>query len=82
MAHYYHKINFNLLLGACADGSEVNNEWKDSVFDAARNLVTAIKNAPNSLPPPDKNMADILLKWLQPVSIFRYISVKCEIKIL
>lgn len=65
------KLILFLLLGACADGSEVNSEWKNSVLNAAETLVTAIKKSPSPLPLPDQNVKDILLKWLQPVSIFQ-----------
>ncbi|XP_033216200.1 liprin-beta-1 isoform X2 [Belonocnema kinseyi] len=56
----------DIISGVCADGSEVNSEWKNSVLNAADNLVTAIKKAPSPLPLPDQNVIDVLVKWLQP----------------
>lgn len=59
----------NIFAGACAETSaESNTEWKNSVKEAARNLVTAIKSAPMPPPPPDGVTQNILLAWMQPVS--------------
>lgn len=59
----------NIFAGACAESSaESSSEWKNSVKEAARNLVTAIKSAPMPPPPPDSVTQNILLAWMQPVS--------------
>jgi hypothetical protein len=59
----------NAFTGACTENAtEGNPEWKNSVKEATRNLVTAIKNASNHLSPPDAATGDILLQWIQPVS--------------
>ncbi|KAM0733030.1 hypothetical protein ACS0PU_012579 [Formica fusca] len=60
----------DIISGACAESSTEsgNSEWKNSVKEAARNLVTAIKSAPSPPPPPDAVTEDILLQWMQPVS--------------
>lgn len=58
-----------MFTGACAENSaEGNSEWKNSVKEAARNLVAVIKTAPTPPPPPDVATEDILLQWMQPVS--------------
>ncbi|XP_029676628.1 liprin-beta-2-like [Formica exsecta] len=60
----------DIISGACAESSTESgsSEWKNSVKEAARNLVTAIKSAPSPPPPPDAVTEDILLQWMQPVS--------------
>ncbi|XP_043462051.1 liprin-beta-1 [Leptopilina heterotoma] len=55
-----------IISGTCAENSEANNEWKDSVVDSAKNLVTAITEAQCPLPSLDKEVVEVLLKWLQP----------------
>lgn len=58
-----------MLIGACTESSnEGNTEWKDSVKEATRNLVTVIKSAPNPPSPPDAATTEILLQWMQPVN--------------
>lgn len=57
-----------IISGACTDGgAESSSEWKDSVKDATRNLVSAIQNAPNPPTPPDDGIVELLLQWLQPI---------------
>ncbi|XP_076234046.1 liprin-beta 1 isoform X2 [Calliopsis andreniformis] len=57
----------DIISGACTESNnEGNNEWKDSVREATRNLVTAIKSAPNLPLPPDPASIEILLQWMQP----------------
>ncbi|KAK2582301.1 hypothetical protein KPH14_004640 [Odynerus spinipes] len=56
-----------IISGACAEGVvEGNTEWKDSVKEATRNLVAAIKSAPTPPPPPDAGTVEILMQWMQP----------------
>lgn len=55
-----------IISGTCAENIEANNEWKDSVVDSAKNLVTAITEAQCPLPSLDKKVVEALLKWLQP----------------
>lgn len=58
------------MLGVCTDSNnEGNTEWKDSVKEAAKNLVTAIKNSPSPPSPPDTATTEILLQWMQLVNI-------------
>jgi len=62
-------LYYNIFAGACAESSaESSSEWKNSVKEATRNLVTAIKSAPMPPPPPDGVTQNILLAWMQPVS--------------
>ncbi|KAG5322556.1 LIPB1 protein, partial [Pseudoatta argentina] len=57
----------DIISGACSESSaESSSEWKNSVKEAARNLVTAIKGAPMPPPPPDGVTQNILLAWMQP----------------
>ncbi|XP_011646046.1 liprin-beta-2 isoform X4 [Pogonomyrmex barbatus] len=57
----------DIISGACAESSaESSMEWKNSVKEATRNLVTAIKSAPMPPPPPDGVTQNILLAWMQP----------------
>lgn len=49
------------------DGAGGDAEWKDSVKEATRNLITAIKNAPKLPPPPEPTSIEILLQWMKPV---------------
>lgn len=54
----------------CTDSNnEGNTEWKDSVKEATKNLVTAIKNSPSPPSPPDTATTEILLQWMQLVNI-------------
>ncbi|KAI4483945.1 hypothetical protein M0802_013178 [Mischocyttarus mexicanus] len=57
-----------IISGACAEGAvDGNTEWKDSVKEATRNLVAAIKSAPTPPPPPDASTIEIFMQWMQPV---------------
>ncbi|XP_026296345.1 liprin-beta-1 isoform X3 [Apis mellifera] len=56
----------DIISGVCTDSNnEGNTEWKDSVKEAAKNLVTAIKNSPSPPSPPDTATTEILLQWMQ-----------------
>ncbi|CAK9822140.1 PPFIBP1 [Anthophora retusa] len=57
----------DIISGTCTESNnEGNTEWKDSIKEATRNLVTAIKNSPGPLSPPDTTTIEILLQWMQP----------------
>ncbi|XP_043260179.1 liprin-beta-1 isoform X2 [Colletes gigas] len=57
----------DIISGACNDSTnEGSTEWKDSVKEAARNLVSAIKSAPCPPAAPDVATCEILLQWMQP----------------
>ncbi|XP_043522886.1 liprin-beta-1 isoform X2 [Frieseomelitta varia] len=57
----------DIISGVCTESNnEGNAEWKDSVKEATKNLVTAIKNSPSSPSPPDTATIEILLQWMQP----------------
>ena len=57
----------DIISGACTESNnEGTTEWKDSVREATRNLVTAIKSSPNPPSPPDAATIEILLQWMQP----------------
>ncbi|KAK9304328.1 hypothetical protein QLX08_004309 [Tetragonisca angustula] len=57
----------DIISGVCTESNnEGNVEWKDSVKEATKNLVTAIKNSPSSPSPPDTATIEILLQWMQP----------------
>ncbi|KAK1137186.1 hypothetical protein K0M31_001710 [Melipona bicolor] len=57
----------DIISGVCTESNnEGNAEWKNSVKEATKNLVTAIKNSPSSLSPPDTATIEILLQWIQP----------------
>ncbi|XP_020283908.1 liprin-beta-2 isoform X5 [Pseudomyrmex gracilis] len=63
----------DIISGACAESSaESSSEWKNSVKEATRNLVAAIKNAPTPPLPPDAATEDILLQWMQPTCLLGY----------
>ncbi|XP_043792430.1 liprin-beta-1 isoform X6 [Apis laboriosa] len=56
----------DIISGVCTDSNnEGNTEWKDSVKEATKNLVTAIKNSPSPPSPPDTATTEILLQWMQ-----------------
>lgn len=60
-----------ILSGACAEAPEGGStESKDSIKDATKILIAAIKNSSASSsslpPPPDSTSIDILLQWMQP----------------
>ncbi|XP_078036356.1 uncharacterized protein LOC144469699 [Augochlora pura] len=58
----------DIISGACIESNnEGTAEWKDSVKEATRNLVTAIKSSPNLPSTPDAASIEILLQWMQPV---------------
>ncbi|KOX68108.1 Liprin-beta-1 [Melipona quadrifasciata] len=60
----------DIISGVCTESNnEGNAEWKNSVKEATKNLVTAIKNSPSSPSPPDTATIEILLQWMQPVNI-------------
>ncbi|KZC10042.1 Liprin-beta-1 [Dufourea novaeangliae] len=57
----------DIISGACIEtNNEGCTEWKDSVKEATRNLVTAIKSTPSLPSAPDATTVEILLKWMQP----------------
>ncbi|CAD6245331.1 GSCOCG00013652001-RA-CDS [Cotesia congregata] len=59
-----------IISGTCADttdGSHSLCDWRESVKEATRGLISAIQNAPYLPPPPDQNSTEILLQWLKPV---------------
>lgn len=56
----------DIISGVCTESNEGNAEWKNSVKEATKNLVTAIKNSPSSPSPPDTATIEILLQWMQP----------------
>ncbi|XP_044012867.1 liprin-beta-1-like isoform X6 [Aphidius gifuensis] len=59
-----------ILSGACAEAPEGGStDSKDSIKDATKILIAAIKNSSTSSslpPPPDATSIDILLQWMQP----------------
>ncbi|XP_033333936.1 uncharacterized protein LOC117224860 [Megalopta genalis] len=58
----------DIISGACIESNnEGTAEWKDSVKEATRNLVTAIKSSPSLPSTPDAASIEILLQWMQPV---------------
>ncbi|XP_031834085.1 liprin-beta 1 isoform X2 [Nomia melanderi] len=60
----------DIISGACIESNnEGTAEWKDSVKEATRNLVAAIKSTPSLSSTPDAATVEILLKWMQPVQI-------------
>ncbi|XP_076628491.1 liprin-beta 1 isoform X4 [Colletes latitarsis] len=57
----------DIISGACNESTnEGSTEWKDSVKEATRNLVSAIKSAPCPPAAPDVATCEILLQWMQP----------------
>ncbi|KOC66703.1 Liprin-beta-1 [Habropoda laboriosa] len=57
----------DIISGTCTESNnEGNTEWKDSVKEATRNLMTAIKSSPSPPSPPDTTTIEILLQWMQP----------------
>lgn len=63
------KNNKYIFLGVCTESNnEGSTEWKDSVKEATRNLISAIKNAPSPPSAPDAATTEILLQWMQPVN--------------
>ncbi|XP_066581290.1 kazrin-like [Prorops nasuta] len=65
-----------IISGACAEGAgERSTEWKGSIKEITRNLVTMIKTAPIPPPPPDPTTVNILLEWMQPACLLGYARV-------
>ncbi|XP_076161418.1 liprin-beta 1 isoform X2 [Ptiloglossa arizonensis] len=57
----------DIISGVCTESNnEGSTEWKDSVKEATRNLISAIKNAPSPPSAPDAATTEILLQWMQP----------------
>ncbi|XP_033360304.1 liprin-beta-1 isoform X10 [Bombus vosnesenskii] len=58
----------DIISGVCTESNNDGSaEWKDSVKEATKNLVTAIKNSPSPPSPPDADTTKILLQWMQPL---------------